>query len=84
MAGPVCKVVAKPRCYQKGHLVRCNTHDVYHNGRSECVQCKDQRLREEREERNSRERVRDGGNQNLADNEKGKKGKKGKKQNKKK
>jgi len=51
LTGPVCRVVAKPRCAAKGHLVHCATHDIYHNPRSECVQCRDQRQRDERDER---------------------------------
>ena len=47
-SGPVCKVVAKPRCFTKGHLVHCTVHDVYHNPRSECAQCKGEEQRAER------------------------------------
>ena len=46
--GPVCKGIAGPRCVSKGHLVHCEKHDVCHNPRSECAQCKGEAQRAER------------------------------------
>ncbi|KAK4191923.1 hypothetical protein QBC35DRAFT_447715 [Podospora australis] len=51
---PVCGHVAKPRCYARNHLVRCDIHDVHHSVRSECARCKDEAKREEKKEREER------------------------------
>ncbi|KAL2018500.1 hypothetical protein VTK56DRAFT_785 [Thermocarpiscus australiensis] len=36
---PQCFAIAKPRCFERGHMVRCSVHGVYHSPYSECVRC---------------------------------------------
>ncbi|SPQ23903.1 d4ce4afe-9205-46cf-b269-af8f8ed7bebd [Thermothielavioides terrestris] len=48
---PQCFAIAKPRCFERGHLVCCSIHNVYHSPYSDCVQCEGAAKRAEREAR---------------------------------
>ncbi|KAK3988204.1 hypothetical protein QBC44DRAFT_309586 [Cladorrhinum sp. PSN332] len=58
---PQCFAIAKPRCFSRGHLVKCEVHNVCHSPYSECVQCKDAEKRAEREARAEKEAAAGGG-----------------------
>jgi hypothetical protein len=40
LTSPACRVIAKPRCYSKGHLVLCQKHGNFYNPYFACVRCK--------------------------------------------
>ncbi|KAK4130648.1 hypothetical protein BT67DRAFT_445459 [Trichocladium antarcticum] len=52
---PQCFNIAKPRCFERGHLVCCPVHNAYRSPYSACVQCEGAARRAERIARKEKE-----------------------------